>query len=65
RSLPPGHVRLILGRDFAKVYTPSASDLPAAPSPSTTALPAGVSTTTTTLPIGWTPGVPPPGVTCR
>lgn len=72
RSLPAGTVRLVVGQDFEKVFTPSASDLPRSTTTTSTVVvradgSGGSSTTTTstTLPIGWTPGTPPSGVRCR
>ena len=71
KTLPPGRVRLVMGEDFAKVFTPSAKDLPAS-STTTTAAPAAAgsgsaatSPPTTEAVVGWTPGVAPAGVVCR
>lgn len=67
-DLAPGHVLVRLGQDFQHVAEPDeAPPTTAAPAPDpperstdTTAAP---TTTTTTAP-GWTPGVPPEGVSC-
>ena len=72
KDLAPGHVRLVMGQDFAKVFTPSAKDLPK-PSTTTTAPAASGSGSgsaapappTTEAVVGWTPGVAPAGVVCR
>ena len=70
KSLPPGRVRLVMGQDFAKVFTPSANDLPT--TTTTTAAPAAAgsgsaatSPPTTEAVVGWTPGVAPAGIVCR
>jgi len=71
KSLPPGKVRLVMGQDFTKVFTPSAKDLPKPTTTSTTAAPAGTGGSTPASPptteavVGWTPGTPPAGIVCR
>jgi len=68
KSLPAGTVRLVIGEDFQKVFTPSDTDVPTTSTAPSSAPQSGAvtsPTTTTTLPIGWTPGVAPAGTVCR